>query len=121
MRHGKSTYGVSLVASFKASTVLWEPLAHGEPLYYVLVTETEPTSAQGVADELLPVSLVLYPVAPVAYQVIPEPGIGQFREYEPRRVNTRVNSLGLFPVHKSTCGKRKRRAVGLLSPMRDKN
>ena len=27
------------------------------------------------------------PVAPVAYQVILEPGIGQFREFEPRRVH----------------------------------
>ena len=29
------------------------------------------------------------PFAPVAYQVILEPGIGQFREFEPRRVHTR--------------------------------
>ena len=29
------------------------------------------------------------PVAPVAYQVILEPCIGQFREFEPRRVHTR--------------------------------
>ena len=27
------------------------------------------------------------PVAPVAYQVILEPGIGQFREFEPHRVH----------------------------------
>ena len=46
------------------------------------------------------------PVAPVAYQVIPEPGTGQFREFEPRRVHTRIHSLGLFLVHKLTCGKR---------------
>ena len=39
-------------------------------------------------------------------QVILEPGIGQFREFEPRRVHTRINSLGLFLVHKLTCGKR---------------
>ena len=39
---------------------------------------------------------VYTPVAPVAYQVILEPGIGQFREFEPRRVHTRINSLGLF-------------------------
>ena len=45
-------------------------------------------------------------VAPVAYQVILEPGIGQFREFEPRRVHTRINSLGLFLVHNLTCGKR---------------
>ena len=71
------------------------------------------------------------PVAPVAYQVILEPGIGQFREFEPRRVHTRMNSLGLFRVHKLTCGKREsvseqhsmktRRAVRLLNHMRDKN
>ena len=46
------------------------------------------------------------PVAPVAYQVILEPGIGQFREFEPRRVHTRINSLGLYLVHKLTSGKR---------------
>ena len=45
-------------------------------------------------------------VAPVAYQVILESGIGQFREFEPRRVHTRVYSLGLFFVHKLTYGKR---------------
>ena len=42
----------------------------------------------------------------VAYQVILEPGIGQFREFEPRRVHARIYSLGLFLVHKLTCGKR---------------
>ena len=42
----------------------------------------------------------------MAYQVSLEPGIGQFRELEPRRVHTRKNSLGLFLVHKLTCGKR---------------
>ena len=45
-------------------------------------------------------------VAPVAYQVILEPGIGQFREFEPRRVHTRIISLGLFLVNNLTCGKR---------------
>ena len=67
----------------------------------------------------------------MAYQVIFEPGIGQFREFEPRRVHTRINSWGLFLVHKLTCGEREsvskqhlmknRRAVGLLNPVRDKN
>ena len=71
------------------------------------------------------------PVAPVAYQVMLEPGIGQLREFELHRVHTRINSLGLFLVHKLTCGKREsvsqqnsmknRRAVGLLNPKRDKN
>ena len=44
------------------------------------------------------------PVAPVAYQVILEPGTtDQFREFKPRRVHTRINSLGLFlVVHKLT-------------------
>ena len=43
------------------------------------------------------------PVAPVAYQVILEPGIiGPFREFEPRRVHTRTKSLGLFFGHKLT-------------------
>ena len=68
----------------------------------------------------------------MAYQVIFEPGIGQFREFEPTKwIHTRVNSLGLFlVVHKLTSGKREsvseqhsmknRRAVGLLDPLRNK-
>ena len=42
----------------------------------------------------------IMPVAPVAYEVILEPGIGQFREFESPRVHTRMNSLGLFLVDK---------------------
>ena len=71
------------------------------------------------------------PVAPVAYQVIVEPGIGQFREFESPRVHTRIHSWGLFLVHKFDWRKtrerelatldEKRRAVGLLNPMHDKN
>ena len=49
----------------------------------------------------------------MVYQVILEPGIGQFREFEPRRVHTRVNSLGLFLVHKLTCGTRERELAKL--------
>ena len=66
----------------------------------------------------------------MAYQVIVEPGIGQFRKFEFPRVHTHINSLGPFFVHKLTCGKREsvseqqhsmknRRAMGLLNPMRD--
>ena len=51
-------------------------------------------------------SIYRKPVASVAYQVILEPGIGQFREFEPHRVHTRINSWGLFLVDKLTCGKR---------------
>ena len=47
------------------------------------------------------------PVASVAYQVILEPGIGQFREFESPRVHrTRMNSWGLYIAHTLTCGKR---------------
>ena len=48
----------------------------------------------------------MWTVAPVAYQVILEPGIGQFREFKSPRVHTRINTRGLFLVHKVTCGKR---------------
>ena len=48
----------------------------------------------------------VYKIAPVAYQVILEPGTDQFREFDSPRVHTRTNSWGLFLVHKSTCGKR---------------
>ena len=34
----------------------------------------------------------------MAYQVILEPGVGQFREFEPRRVHTRINSWELILV-----------------------
>ena len=40
----------------------------------------------------------VYMVAPVAFQVIFEPGIGQIREFEPRPVHTHINLLGLFLV-----------------------
>ena len=56
----------------------------------------------------------MLPVAPVAYQVILEPGMGQFREFEPRRVHTRVNSLGIFLVHKLTRGKARERELTTL-------
>ena len=46
-------------------------------------------------------------VASVAYQVIVEPGLGQSREFESPRAHTRINSGGLFLVHKLTRGKRK--------------
>ena len=46
------------------------------------------------------------PVAPVAYQVILEPGIGQFREFESARVYTRINLWRVFLAHKLACGKR---------------
>ena len=46
------------------------------------------------------------PAAPVACQVILEPGIGQFREFECPRVHTRTNSWVLFRVHKFARGKR---------------
>ena len=42
----------------------------------------------------------------MAYQVIFEPGIGQFREFEPRRVHTSINPLGPFLMHRLTFGKR---------------
>ena len=54
-------------------------------------------------------TLLVVGSAPVAYQVILEPGLGQCREFERRRVHTRITS-GLFRdfflVHKLTCGKR---------------
>ena len=49
------------------------------------------------------------PVALVAYQVILEPGIGQFREFESPRVRTRINSWAFLLAHKSTCDLRKTR------------
>ena len=65
----------------------------------------------------------------MAYQVLLEPGIGQFRAFGSPRVRTCIISSGLFLVQKLTCGKREsvswqhsvknRRAVGLLNPMRD--
>ena len=61
-----------------------------------------------------PISYMSHPVAPVAYQVILEPGIGQFREFESPRVHTRLSSWGLFLVHKLTCGKNRERELATL-------
>ena len=75
------------------------------------------------------------PVAPVAYQVILEPDIGQLREFEPRRVHTysykffRAFSCAQIDLRKArerelvsnTHSMKNRRAVGLLNPIRDKN
>ena len=41
-------------------------------------------------------SVAYMPVAPVAYQVILEPDISQFREFESPRVHARIKSSGLF-------------------------
>ena len=46
------------------------------------------------------------PFAPVADQVMLEPGIGQFREFESTRAHTCISSWGRFLVQKLTCGKR---------------
>ena len=75
---------------------------------------------------------VILPVAPVAYQIILEPGVGQFREFESPRVHTRLNSWDFFLAHKLTCGNRESvslqhptvknpRATELLNPVRDRN
>ena len=44
--------------------------------------------------------LCTYTVAPVAYKVILEPGVGQFREFESPWVHTRINRRGLCLAHK---------------------
>ena len=53
-------------------------------------------------------------VAPVAYQVIFEPGVGQFRGLESLRVHTRINSWGLFLVHKIDLRKVRARELATL-------
>ena len=55
----------------------------------------------------------------MAYQVILKPGMGQFREFEPPRVRTRINSWGLFLVHKLTC--KKRESVSWLATLDEKS
>ena len=56
----------------------------------------------------------IYQVAQVAYQVILEPDIGQFREFEPRRVHTYINSLGLSLVHNFDLRKARKRELATL-------
>ena len=76
-------------------------------LLIVSVRWTLEPSTKRPYDLMLMLSHIdIKPVAPVAYQVILEPGIGQFREFESPRVHTRINSWGLFLAHKFTCGKR---------------
>ena len=50
----------------------------------------------GAVSLTVPLGAHIYPVAPVAYQVILEPGIGFFCEFESPRVHIRINSWGLF-------------------------
>ena len=50
----------------------------------------------------------------MAHQVILEPGLGQFREFEPSRVHTRINSWGLFLVHKIDLRKARERELATL-------
>ena len=70
-------------------------------MYYLLIWHHMSCRRQNYT----PTSLT-EPVAPVVYQVILEPGVGQFREFESPRVHTRINSWRPFLVHKMTCGKR---------------
>ena len=66
--------------------------------YYYLVDPGSYTAVvpRRVADL---VYILSQPVAPVAYEVILEPGIGQFREFDPRQEHTRKSSWGLVLVH----------------------
>ena len=78
---------------------------------FIIPEEPFENGAVTLAEILVPLQISVrhrcgITVAPVAYQVILEPGIGQFREFEPRGVHTRINSLGIFLVHQLTCGKR---------------
>ena len=75
----------------------------------------------------------MLPVTSVACQVILEPDIGQFRDVRapPSAYSCILVGTFFYLVHKFTRRKResvswqrsmrKRRAVGLLNPMRDKN
>ena len=54
----------------------------------------------GICTEMTQVISIRCIVAPVAYQVILEPGIGQFREFEPRRGHTHTKIVGTF-----SCGR----------------
>ena len=56
----------------------------------VVVLECNPTRPPGRPTGFISLT------APVAYQVILEPGIGQLREFEPPRVRTRMNFRGNF-------------------------
>ena len=50
----------------------------------------------------------------MAHQVVLEPGIGQFREFEPRRVHTRINSLGTFSCAQIDLRKARERELATL-------
>ena len=70
------------------------------------------------------------PVAPVAYQVVLEPCIGQIHEFESPRVHTHKKIIGTFSCAQIDLRKARERelvtlgenrpALGLLNPMRDK-
>ena len=52
--------------------------------------------------------------APVVYQVILEPGIGQFREFEPPRVRTRIYFRGAFSCALTDLRKARERELATL-------
>ena len=55
------------------------------------------------------------PVAPVAYQVILEPGIGQFREFESPRVHTHLYKfVGTFSCAQIDLRKTREREIATL-------
>ena len=54
------------------------------------------------------------PVAPVAYQVILESRIGQFRDFESPRVHTRINSWGFFRCAQIDLRKARQRELATL-------
>ena len=56
----------------------------------------------------------MYPVPPVAYPVILEPGIGQFREFESPRLHTRIRSWGIFSCAQIDLRKARERELATL-------
>ena len=54
------------------------------------------------------------PVAPVAYQVILEPGIGQFREFNPPPSAYSCKFVGTFPCAQIDLRKARERDLGTL-------
>ena len=50
----------------------------------------------------------------MAYQVVLEPGIGQFCEFEPPRVHSRINSWGLFSCAQIDVRKARERELATL-------
>ena len=91
-----------------------KPVLRGAPTFFACRLGSHVRSYQVYVYQVPGTQRGVNTVAPVAYQVILEPGIGQFRGFETPRVRTRINSWGLFSCAQIDFRKAREREVATL-------